>query len=64
MCASRESVNSLGQESNSWAVKEGGLTSIRDDESEGECRHIPALFVIFPALSQCSLCLYLCHSVE
>ena len=30
-----ECVNSLGQESNSQAVKEGGLMSIRDDESEG-----------------------------
>ena len=46
MCACRESVNSLGQESNSWALKEGGLASIRDDESEGECRHIPSQFVV------------------
>ena len=33
---------SLGQASLSQAVKEGGLMSIRDDEAEGKCRHIPA----------------------
>ena len=51
-----ECVDSLGQESISQAVKEGGLTSIRDDESEGECRHIPAQFVVFLAHSLCVSC--------
>ena len=43
-----------GQESLSQAVKEGGLVSIRDNEAEGECRHIPVQFVDFSVCS--SLC--------
>ena len=48
-----ECVNSLGQESNSQAVKEGGLMSIRDDESEGECRNIPHNSSFYLSTSSC-----------
>ena len=51
-----------GQESLGQAVKEGGLVSIRDNEAEGECRHIPIQFVDFfvcSSLSQLSVALSL-----
>ena len=60
-------VHRRGQESISQAVREGGLMSIRDNEAEGECQHIPTYFVDFSvrfslcqlsvALSLFSLCL-------
>ena len=40
-----ESVNSLGPRVQQLGCKEGGLTSIRDDESEGECQHVVPVLI-------------------
>ena len=49
-------VHGLGRESLSQAVKEGGLASIRDNEAEGECRHISVQFGNFLPVSPCVSC--------
>ena len=58
-----ECVNSLGQESNSQAVKEGGLMSIRDDESDGRVSEYSTQLVVLSVHFLLCLCLFsVCQS--